>query len=130
MQPKHTFVPGPGGLCSFEHHIVGEPDRVERCNLSRGVYVHDFFEIKAPLPDQMPEEHEAHLERVKNRFLEDVDRAYREGAKQHGGRLWRKPGLIRMAMKECVDQYVYLEAMLEQAENPDLLDPNEKDIDA
>ena len=109
---KHKYVLGSGGSCAL-------------CGLSRMVYVHSI-----EFDTNMPEEHEAHLERVKNRFLEDVDRAYREGAKQHGGKLWRKPGLIRMAMKECVDQYVYLEAMLEQAEDPNLLDPNEKDIDA
>jgi hypothetical protein len=55
-------------------------------------------------------EQELHLRTIKEQFAADVDAKYRAGVREHGGNLWEMPTveLIDEAMKEAVDQYVYL----------------------
>lgn len=59
---------------------------------------------------------EQHLQRVKDRFDLDVDTKYRAGAREHGGTLLDASALwlIEEAMKEAVDQYVYLMTLREK----------------
>lgn len=73
--------------------------------------------------------HEEHLAMIKAQFLREVDVKYRAGRKQHGGKLWEKPGLIRMAMDECIDQYVFLATLQQQLENPEMVNPEACDVD-
>lgn len=78
---------------------------------------------------KMSSAHEEHLALIKAQFLRDVDRKYRAGAKQHGGKLWEKAGLIEMAMEECVDQYTFLMTLKQQRDFPEMIDPEAHDID-
>ena len=63
----------------------------------------------------MQDEHENHLRRIKNKFLEKVDSKYRAGQKEHGGRLWEmKPTqLAREVRNEAIDQFVYIYTLIE-----------------
>jgi hypothetical protein len=70
----------------------------------------------------MTPEQENHLERVKSEFLEAVDTKYRAGQREHGGDLWRKPGVLEMLMDECVDFWVYAQVLKEQRDNPGQID--------
>lgn len=78
---------------------------------------------------RMTDEQEAHLQRIKDDFLRDVDAKYRKGQAEHGGDLWKKPGVLEMAMDECVDHYVYCHVLKEQRDNPELVDPTLHDDD-
>jgi hypothetical protein len=64
----------------------------------------------------MTREQEAHLDRIKAAFLEEVDAKYRAGVREHGGNLWDNPPewLLDEAMKECIDQYTYLFSLKEK----------------
>jgi hypothetical protein len=62
----------------------------------------------------MTPEQEQHLESVKLNFMCAVDTKYRQGQISHGGNLWRKKGLIDMAIDEAVDQVVYLLTLKDQ----------------
>ena len=62
----------------------------------------------------MNEEHEAHLQRIKSRFLAMVDHKYRKGQAEHGGQLWLNPSLLDNAIDEAIDQVVYLLTLKEQ----------------
>lgn len=64
----------------------------------------------------MTPEHEKHLQSIKDSFLKDVDLKYRKGAKEHGGKLWKKKNIIDMLMEECVDFYVYGATLKQQLE--------------
>jgi len=70
---------------------------------------------------------ENHLSEVKREFLKAVDEKYRKGQAEHGGDLWKKPGVLEMLMDECVDFWVYAYVLKQQRDNPDLIDPNLKD---
>lgn len=39
---------------------------------------------------------------------------YMDGQQEHGGRLWRKRGIIDMAIEEAVDQVIYLLTLRDQ----------------
>lgn len=62
----------------------------------------------------MNEQQEEHLEDIKYEFTRLVDAKYRAGQKEHGGELWRKRGLINMAIEEAIDQVVYLITLRDQ----------------
>ena len=64
--------------------------------------------------DIMTDEHEAHLQRIKDRFVADVDAKYRAGQSEHKGRLWEKPGILENAYAEVLDLAVYLLTLFEQ----------------
>jgi hypothetical protein len=54
-------------------------------------------------PDQ-----EAHLEAIKDEFDRLYDAKYRLGQAEHGGCVWRKPGLVGLAIDEALDLFGYL----------------------
>jgi hypothetical protein len=62
----------------------------------------------------MTAEQEAHLARVKARFLSDLDAKYRDGQDKHGGDLWLKPGMLEQAYAEVLDLAVYILTAIEQ----------------
>jgi hypothetical protein len=72
---------------------------------------------------------EAHLERVKRRVCERIDRKYRTGQTEHGGDLFAKPGIIEMLLDEVADLAVYGETIKEQDENPGQINPALRDRD-
>jgi len=72
---------------------------------------------------QMSPDQEAHLRRVKAHILRRIDAKYRAGQREHGGNLWKKPGVLEMLLDELVDACVYAESKLEQDENPGIVDP-------
>ena len=65
----------------------------------------------------MTKQQEASLQSIKDRFVKWVDKKYRKGQKEHGGNLWKKNGLIDMAIDEAVDQVVYLIYLRDQIED-------------
>ncbi len=71
----------------------------------------------------MTPEQEEHLTNIKMDFLEAVDAKYRAGQAEHGGDLWKKPGVLEMLMEECIDFYVYAHVLKEQRDNPEIIDP-------
>lgn len=73
----------------------------------------------------MTNEQEQHLADIKVEFERQVDAKYRKGQAEHGGDLWKKPGVLEMAMDECVDHFVYLYVLREQRDNPELVEHNE-----
>lgn len=56
----------------------------------------------------MTQEQEEHLQSVKDKFCQDLDKKYRAGQKEHGGNLWDKEGLLDFAIEEVLDLAVYL----------------------
>jgi hypothetical protein len=75
----------------------------------------------------MTQEQERHLEDIKYHFVKEVDAKYRKGQAEHGGDLWKKPGVLEMLMDECVDFYVYAYCLRQQRDNPGLINPDLKD---
>lgn len=67
------------------------------------------LKTSAMTPDQ-----EKHLQRIKDKFLAEVDKKYRNGQREHGGNLWLKPGMLDMALEEVIDLAVYLYTLKEQ----------------
>lgn len=63
----------------------------------------------------MTPSHEAHLELIKAKVEVDLDRRYRAGQAQHGGKLWSKPVLCE-ALAEATDLMVYLHTLQQQIE--------------
>jgi hypothetical protein len=59
-------------------------------------------------------EQEAHLSGIKQRFCAGVDDKYRVGQRQHGGDLWKKPGLLPMLKDETRDFIVYADTLESQ----------------
>lgn len=49
---------------------------------------------------------------------------YKRGQREHGGELWRKKGLLNMAIDEAVDQVIYLLTLRDQLAG---VDPGELD---
>lgn len=76
----------------------------------------------------MTPEQEQHLAEVKQSFLDAVDVKYRGGVRDHGGDIWKKPGILEMLMDECVDFYVYAESLKRQRDDPSIIDPNARDL--
>jgi hypothetical protein len=62
----------------------------------------------------MTPEQEEHLKWVEEFFTERVEPKYRQGQLEHGGDLWKKDGLIDMAIEEAIDLMVYLPTLKEQ----------------
>jgi hypothetical protein len=57
-----------------------------------------------------------HLDKIHTRFTALSTEKYIKGQKEHGGDLWRKIGLIDMAIDEAIDQVVYLITLKGQIE--------------
>ena len=76
----------------------------------------------------MTPEQEEHLLSVKTDFDLMVDKKYRQGQAQHGGNLWKKEGLINMAIDEAIDQVVYLLTLKHQIET-DFKEVDPKEVD-
>jgi hypothetical protein len=64
----------------------------------------------------MTDEQEQHLMDIIGDFNYLVDSRYRAGQKEHGGDLFRKKGIIDMALEEAVDMVVYLLTLKRQIE--------------
>jgi hypothetical protein len=64
----------------------------------------------------MTPEQENHLGEIKETFCSLVDAKYRKGQEEHGGNLWKKKGLIDMAIEEAIDQVAYLLSLKRQIE--------------
>lgn len=62
----------------------------------------------------MTPEQEAHLQRIKDKFVLLCDAKYRHGQQEHGGDLHLKDGLLDMAIEEVIDLTTYLFSMKEQ----------------
>ena len=62
----------------------------------------------------MDADHEAHLQRILTQFNADARAKYEAGQVEHGGDLWRKPGMLDHAIEEAIDLVVYLYTMREQ----------------
>ena len=70
--------------------------------------------MHVPTDILMGKEHEAHLSRIKQRLMLDIDAKYRAGQEEHGGELWLKPGMLENAYAEVLDLAVYLLTLMEQ----------------
>jgi hypothetical protein len=70
-------------------------------------------------PDQ-----EKHLQWIKDQFCRMIDTKYRNGAKEHKGRLWHED-CLREAILEALDliAYLFTEAMCREADKPDTVVP-------
>ncbi len=66
----------------------------------------------------MTPEQEAHLARVLALVNTGISTKYRDGQAEHGGNLWEKPGLLEEALKEAIDQVIYLTTLIEQRDTP------------
>ena len=60
-------------------------------------------------------DHEAHLQRLLAWIATRVDRKYRRGQAEHGGKLWGANGLLMELQAESIDQLAYSQAIDEQA---------------
>ena len=60
-------------------------------------------------------EHEAHLRRLLAWVSTQVDRKYRRGQAEHGGKLWEAPGLLKELHAETFDLLAYRQALEEHA---------------
>lgn len=57
---------------------------------------------------------EQHAERVASEAHSLIVEKYVRGQREHGGELWRKQGIIDMAIDEAVDQVIYLLTLRDQ----------------
>jgi len=64
-------------------------------------------------PDQ-----EEHVKRIITKFSSLIDGKYRNGQREHGGDLWKKDGLLDMAIEEVVDLSTYLLTLKESLTSP------------
>jgi hypothetical protein len=71
----------------------------------------------------MSPEQKNHLKRLVRETSQRMIGKYVKGQKEHGGDLWKKKGIIDMAIEEAIDQVVYLLTLKEQLEHPELIDP-------
>jgi len=78
-------------------------------------------------PKRMTVEQEAHLATLKIEACALMDAKYRAGQQEHGGNLWKKPGVLDMAIHEAVDLLVYLLTLRAQGEKPSSVDPKVRD---
>jgi hypothetical protein len=51
----------------------------------------------------------AHAAEVADRFSADLQEKYTRGFREHGGRIWLKPGMMKQARGEILDLAVYLD---------------------
>lgn len=63
---------------------------------------------------RMEDEHEAHLQSIKDKFCSLVDQKYRKGQREHGGRLWLRSDLKKEALMEVIDLAVYMLTLMEK----------------
>lgn len=61
--------------------------------------------------NQIPSTHAAGIANRAKRMILDK---YMAGQREHGGELWRKQGIIDMAIDEAVDQIIYLLTLRDQ----------------
>ena len=69
--------------------------------------------------ESMTPEQESHLTSITEWFREEVDEKYRQGQKEHGGSMWEKPGMLRSAIEEALDQVTYLKTLHDQIADKD-----------
>lgn len=62
----------------------------------------------------MTTKNEKHLRSIILTSANLISKKYRKGAKEHGGNLLDKAGIIYMAIEEAVDQIIYLLTLKEQ----------------
>jgi hypothetical protein len=55
---------------------------------------------------EMTPEREAHLQAIKDRICEKIDKKYRAGQAEHGGNLWEKDLLAELGL-EITDLSIY-----------------------
>lgn len=77
---------------------------------SLGLYIRGDGEF------EMNPEREAHLQFIKDEFVKAVDAKYRIGQVEHGGNLFEKKGMLKFALEEVIDLYVYLKTLQQQNE--------------
>lgn len=64
----------------------------------------------------MTEDHAKHLKSIIKQFDKLASDKYIKGQIEHGGSLWKKEGLIDMAIDEAIDQVIYLITLKQQLE--------------
>ena len=52
--------------------------------------------------------------------IDRIDKKYRKGNKEHGGKLQEKKDIIEMAIDEAIDQVVYLLTLKQQIDSKTL----------
>jgi len=67
----------------------------------------------------MTPEHYEHLDDILAELEELVTEKYENGQNEHGGKLWKKPGLLDEAINEVIDLAVYLLTLKHQMEKRD-----------
>jgi hypothetical protein len=97
--------------------------------------VRRMLKISKPISEEvqlkkMSPEQEQHLKLIIGTFSKSMDAKYRKGQQEHGGDLWRKKGLIDMAIEEALDQVCYLVTLKRQLEEAgiQLGDKEDKDV--
>jgi hypothetical protein len=72
----------------------------------------------------MNKENEDHLQSIQMWFNKLIDEKYRAGQAEHGGEMWMKPGMLRCAIEEALDQVTYLKTLHDQIkdDNPAFLE--------
>jgi len=55
-----------------------------------------------------------HVDGLKKKFSDMMQDKYIAGAKEHGGNLWEKTGLLDSAIEEVIDLATYLLTLKEQ----------------
>ena len=68
----------------------------------------------------MNKEHDQHLLKILATFTRLAIDKYKKGVSEHGGNLWKKKGLIDMAIDEAIDQVIYLITLKQQIDNKTL----------
>jgi hypothetical protein len=71
-------------------------------------------------------ETDAHRERIIQQAGADIRAKYDRGMREHGGQLWRKEGLLDMALEEALDLVVYLYTLREQGAGRTLATPEKE----
>lgn len=62
----------------------------------------------------MTPEQIAHRDRVIARFTAQFSKKYEAGQKEHGGDMWKKPGMLAHAIEEVIDLVAYLFTLEDQ----------------
>ena len=67
----------------------------------------------------MTPSHYEHLDDILAELEERVTEKQENGQVEHGGKLWKKPGLLDEALNEVIDLAVYLITLKQQIEKQD-----------
>jgi len=67
----------------------------------------------------MTPEHYEHLDDLLAELEERVTEKYENGQNEHGGKLWKKSGLLDEAINEVIDLAIYLITLKQQMEKRD-----------